>query len=350
MASKSRLRKARGNRPPEPRSGKATYNIAPTSHKPWQIAAVCLILAIVTIISFQGVHNNAFLPYDDYDYVLENPHVQQGLTVQSIDWAFTTYHAANWHPLTWISHIIDWDLYGKDASGHHLTNVYLHTANAVLLFLFLIYITGYLGRSAIVSLLFALHPAHVESVAWIAERKDVLCAFFYFVTLLAYAWYVRRPSWKRFVWVAIGFACALLSKPMAVTLPFTLLLLDYWPLRRIAFTQKTRVQKLSTLWKLCVEKWLLFLMAAISSVITMHAQRAGGVVIGLQSQLLPLWARIGNAAISYCRYLRIAFWPHPLIAYYYYDLNNVTVSAVLLSLLLLLLITAACWRFRKQHP
>jgi Tfp pilus assembly protein PilF len=349
MASKSRLRKSRGNRPPEPQFVK-TAHAASATHKPWHIAALCLILAIVTVVSFQGVRNNAFLPYDDYDYVLENPIVQQGLTIESIEWAFSTYHAANWHPLTWISHILDWDLYGNDPSGHHLTNVYLHAANAVLLFLFLVYITGYLGRSAIVAFLFALHPAHVESVAWVAERKDVLCAFFYLATLLAYAWYVRQPSWKRFAWIVLGFACALMSKPMAVTLPFTLLLLDYWPLRRITFTPKIRAQGLSSLWKLCVEKWLLFLMAAISSVITMHAQRAGGVVIALQSQSLPIWARAGNAAISYCRYLQITFWPHPLIAYYYYDLNNVTVSAVLLSILLLLLISAVCWRFRKQHP
>ena len=202
--------------------------------------------------------------------------MQQGVTMQSIAWAFTTFHLANWHPLTWISHMVDWSLYGNNPFGHHMTNVCLHAANAVLLFLLLLYMTGFLGRAAMVAFLFALHPAHVESVAWIAERKDVLCAFFWFGAWLAYAWYVRRPSWRRFAWVVCGFACGLMSKPMVVTLPFTLLLLDYWPLRRITFARETRPQWLSSLWKLCVEKWPLFIMAAISSVITIFAQKAGG--------------------------------------------------------------------------
>jgi Tfp pilus assembly protein PilF len=347
MASKSKLRKSRGNRPPEPRPGK-TAHIASATHKPWQIAAVCVALAVVTLFAFRGVRNNDFLTYDDHDYVLHNLPVQQGLTIESIKWAFTTYHSSNWHPLTWISHMIDWDLYGNNPSGHHLTNVYLHSANAVLLFLLLIYITGYLGRSAIVAFLFALHPAHVESVAWVAERKDVLCAFFYLATLLAYAWYVRRPSWKRFAWVVFGFACALMSKPMAVTLPVALLLLDYWPLRRIAFTTETRAHWFSSVLKLCFEKWLLFTMAAISSVITVFAQRAGGTVAALHT--LPLLDRLANAAISYCRYVRLAFWPDPLIVYYYYDLDSILISTALLSVLALILVTAVCWHYRNQRP
>jgi Tfp pilus assembly protein PilF len=347
MASKSRLRKARGNRPPDSRIVN-TAHAASATHKPWQTVIVCVALVVVTLFAFRGVRNNDFLTYDDYDYVLHNLPLQQGLTMESIKWAFTTYHSANWHPLTWVSHMLDWDLYGKIPSGHHLTNVYLHAANAVLLFLFLIYITGYLGRSAIVAFLFALHPAHVESVAWVAERKDVLCAFFYLATLLAYAWYVRRPSWKRFAWVVLGFACALMSKPMAVTLPFALLLLDYWPLRRITFTTETRAHWLSSVLKLCAEKWLLFIMAAVSSVITVFAQRAGGAVAALQS--LPLTDRLLNAAISYCRYVRLAFWPSPLIAYYYYDLNSILISTAVLSILALILVTALCWYFRKQRP
>ncbi len=347
MTSKSRLRKSRGKTPPDASAGK-TVPGAPAAHKPWQIAAVCLVLAVVTAFSFQGVRGNGFLTYDDDDYVLDNLQVHQGVNAQSIEWAFTTFHSSNWHPLTWISHMVDWNLYGKDPGGHHMTNVLIHAANAVLLFLLLLYMTGFLGRSAIVAALFALHPAHVESVAWIAERKDVLCAFFCFATMLGFAWYVRKPSWRRYALVAAGFACALMSKPMAVTLPFALLLLDVWPLRRISFAPETRAHWFSSLWKLCVEKLPLFLMAVISSVITLRAQRAGGTVAALQS--LPLWARIGNAAISYCRYLRIAFWPHPLIAFYYYDLNSVTVSAAVLSVLLLILVTAVCWHLRKQRP
>ena len=211
-----------------------------------------------------------------------------------------------------------------------------------------IYITGYLGRSAIIGFLFALHPAHVESVAWVAERKDVLCAFFWLATLLAYAWYVRQPTWKRFAWVVFGFACALMSKPMAVTLPFVLLLLDFWPLRRITLSPETRAHWLSSVARLCVEKWLLFIMAAVSSVITVYAQRAGGTVAALQT--LPLLDRLANAAISYCRYVRLAFWPDPLIVYYYYDLNSIVISTAVLSVLALILVTAVCWHFRKQKP
>jgi tetratricopeptide (TPR) repeat protein len=347
MARKSRQRKFEVKRSPEALSAN-TVPIAPATHKPWQIAVVCVVLAVVTVFAFRGVRSGDFLTCDDDYYVLENRHVQQGLNLQSIEWAFTTLHQGNWHPLTWISHIVDWKLYGNNPSGHHMTNLYFHAANAILLLLLLLYMTGFLGRSAIVAFLFALHPAHVESVAWISERKDVLCTFFWFVALLAYAWFVRKPSWKRMILVVCGFACALLSKPMAVTLPFTLLLLDYWPLRRITFTPETRAHWFSSFWKLCVEKGLLFLMAAASCVITFIAQRSGGSVTELQT--LYLWQRFCNAAISYCRYLRIAFWPDPLTAYYYYDLTNFNVIAAVLSVLLLILVTAVCWHLRKQRP
>ncbi len=347
MAKKSRQRKSQLKRPPEAPVVKAV-SIAHANHKPWQIAAVCLLLAVTTLLTFQGVRHNGFLTYDDMDYVALNRDVHQGVTIESIEWAFTTFRVSNWHPLTWISHMVDWSFYGKNPAGHHITNVLFHSANAVLLFLLLLYMTGYLGRSAIVAFLFALHPAHVESVAWLAERKDVLCAFFFFATLLAYAWYVRKPSWKRFAWVVCGFACALMSKPMAVTLPFTLLLLDIWPLRRISFAPETRTHWLSSIWKLCVEKWLLFLMTVISSVITYIAQQAGHSVALLQE--LPLWERICNAAIGYCLYLRITFWPDPLTAYYYYDVNNIQYIAAMLSIIALILVTAVCWRFRKDRP
>ncbi len=347
MAKKSRQRKSQDKRPPEAPAGK-TAPIAAVSHKPWQIAAVCLVLAVVTIVAFRGVRNNDFLTYDDMDYVAQNLHVQQGVNMQSIAWAFTTFHCSNWHPLTWISHMVDWSIYGNNPAGHHMTNVCLHAVNAVLLFLLLLYMTGYSGRSAMVAFLFALHPAHVESVAWIAERKDILSAFFWFAALLAYAWYARRPSWKRYLLVACCFACGLMSKPMVVTLPFTLLLLDYWPLRRITLARETRAHWFSSFWKLCVEKWLFFIMAAISSVITFIAQRAGHSVAELQS--LPLWVRFCNAAINYCRYARITFWPHPLTAYYYYDLTHVQITAGVLSAIVLVAVSAVCWRLRKRRP
>jgi tetratricopeptide (TPR) repeat protein len=347
MPKKSRQRMSHGKLRPDMPAG----NTAPIAHaadKPWQVAVVCIILAVVTVFAFRGVWSNGFVTLDDNEYVLENKQVQQGITLQSLDWAFTTLHAANWHPLTWISHMMDWRIYGNHPSGHHMTSVCLHAANAVLLFLLLLYVTGYMGRAAVAALLFALHPAHVESVAWIAERKDVLCAFFWLATLLAYAWYVRRPSWKRFAWVVCGCACALMSKPMAVTLPFTLLLLDYWPLRRMTFSAESRSQWLSSLWKLCVEKWPLFLMVIISSVITFIAQKAGGAVFSLQA--LPLWMRLCNAIISYWRYIRIMLWPDPLTVYYYYDANSIKVFVAALSAVMLILVTALFWRIRKNKP
>ncbi|MGP8270370.1 MAG: tetratricopeptide repeat protein [Terracidiphilus sp.] len=244
--------------------------------------------------------------------------------------------------------MVDWSLYGNNPAGHHLTNLFLHTANAILLFLLLVYITGFLGRSAIVAFLFALHPVHVESVAWLAERKDVLCAFFFLCTLLAYAWNLRKPSWKRYLLVICGFACALMSKPMAVTLPFTLLLLDIWPLRRISFEPETRAQWFSFFWKLCLEKWPLFIMAISSSIITFIAQRVGHSVALLQE--LPLWQRTLNAAIGYCRYLLLTFWPNPLTAYYYYDVVHIQYGAAILSIAVLALIAIACWHFRRDKP
>ncbi|MGA3264177.1 MAG: tetratricopeptide repeat protein [Terracidiphilus sp.] len=346
MAKKSRQRKSQGKRPPEAPVEK-TVPISLATHKPWQIVAVCIVLAVVTVVAFRGVRSNDFLLYDDNGYVSSNLRVQQGLTMQSIAWAFTSFDVANWHPLTWISHMVDWKLYGENPAGHHITNVCLHAASSVLLFLLLLYTTGYLGRSAMVALLFALHPVHVESVAWIAERKEVLCGFFWFATLLVYAWYARKPSWKRYLWVACCFACSLMSKPMAVTLPFTLLLLDYWPLRRITLARETRANRFSSFWKLCVEKWLFFIMAAVSSVITFVAQHAGRAVAPLESY--PLWERVCNAAISYCRYARITFWPNPLRAYYYYDINNM-ISVGVLSALALVAVTSVCWHIRNERP
>jgi tetratricopeptide (TPR) repeat protein len=347
MAKKSRQRKFEAKRSPEAMAASAVPT-APASYKPWQVGAMCILLALVTAIAFQGVRHNDFLTCDDGYYVLENQHVHQGINAQSIAWAFTTFDQGNWHPLTWISHMIDWSLYGRNPSGHHLTNLYLHCANAILLFLLLLFMTGCLGRSAMVSFLFALHPAHVESVAWVAERKDVLCGLFFLCTLLAYAWYVRNASWRRFALVIFGFACALMSKPMAVTLPFVLLLFDYWPLRRITFSPETRAQWLPSLGKLCLEKWPLFIMAVLSSVVTFIAQRSEGAVAELQG--LNIWERVCHAALSYFSYLRIAFWPDPLSIYYYYDLNNIMAPAAVLSLLALAIVTAVCWHFRKDAP
>ena len=347
MAKRSRQRKIQGKRPPQAQAEQAVPT-APINQKPWQIAVVCAVLVLVTVFIYRGARTSEFLTYDDLGYVQDNQRVHQGLNEKSIEWAFTSFDVSNWHPLTWISHMVDWQLYGANPSGHHMTNVYLHSASAVLLFLLLLYMTGYFWRAAFVAFLFALHPAHVESVAWVSERKDVLCTFFWFATILAYAWYARKPSSKRYLWVLLGCACALMSKPMAVTLPFTLLLLDYWPLRRISFAQEAPQRWTASLFKLTLEKLPLFILAAISSVLTFIAQRAGGAMAALEA--VPLWERISNAVISYCRYVRIMFWPDPLTAYYFHEKNNINVPAAVLSTIAIVLATAVCWLFRKEKP
>ena len=347
MAKKSRRQKIEAKRPPQTPAPNA-ISPAPSTHKPWHIAVVCLVLAAATIFAYRGVRTNDFLTYDDDVYVVDNAPIHQGINAQSIGWAFDAFHASNWHPLTWISHMVDWQLYGKNPVGHHLTNVCLHAANSILLFLLLLFMTGYLGRSALVAALFALHPAHVESVAWLAERKDLLCALFSFAALLAYLWYLRKPSLKRYAVILITFACALMSKPMAVTLPFAMLLLDYWPLRRLTLTPETRPQWLSSSLKLCIEKWPLFLLAVASSALTVMAQGSGGSVGSLES--LPLGERLSNAAISYWRYVKLTFWPDPLRVFYYHETYNISVTLAVLSAIALILVTVLCWRVRKQRP
>src|ERR1039458_4979005 len=186
MPAKQPQQKSHAKRSRVARNGSAPRSSS-AAHKPWQIFVVSVVLAVVTLFAYRAVRNDDFVNFDDPSYILRNPQVQQGVTVHSVKWAFTTFYASNWHPLTWISHMIDWKLYGKNPRGHHMTSVALHAANAILLFLLLLYMTGFTGRSAMVAFFFALHPAHVESVAWIAERKDILCAFFFLCALLATA-------------------------------------------------------------------------------------------------------------------------------------------------------------------
>ena len=204
------------------------------THNTYTVAAVCGFLLLAVALVFGQTVGHEFVNYDDNQYVYENPQVAQGLTARGIAWAFTTVHASNWHPLTWLSHMLDCQLYGLNAGGHHLTNVLLHAATAILLFLVLRRMTGDLWPSAFVAAVFAIHPLRVESVAWVAERKDVLSGLFFMLTLGAYVGYARRPfSLGRYLAVVLLFALGLMAKPMLVTLPFVLLLLDYWPLGRI---------------------------------------------------------------------------------------------------------------------
>src|SRR5436189_426723 len=271
---------------------------------------VCLVLVAVTWAVFGQTLGHDFVNFDDHVYVYENPLVIRGLSMEGIIGAFTHTHARNWHPLTTLSHMLDCQLYGLNAGGHHLTNVILHTISVLLLFLVLKQMTGAFWQSAFVATLFAIHPLHVESVAWIAERKDVLSAVFFMLTLAAYARYARAPSAPRYLLVALLFAFGLMSKPMLVTLPFVLLLLDYWPLGRLG-GQKSEVG--SRLRRLITEKIMLFALSALSCIATLFAQGPSAI-----DQLPFLW-RLNNTFVSYVTYIwqmlwtaRLAvFYPHP---------------------------------------
>jgi protein O-mannosyl-transferase len=294
-----------------------------------QIVLVCVLLAIGTFVAFWPVTRCEFTNYDDPDYVTRNIHVQAGVTLAGVRWAFVTSHASNWHPLTWISHMLDVQLFGLDPRWHHLVSLLLHVLTALLLFLVLLFMTDALWQSAFVAALFALHPLHVESVAWVAERKDVLCAFFWMLTLGAYVRYVRRPGFARYLTVLLTLGLGLMAKPMLVTLPFVLLLLDYWPLRRFTMrgpsdkpkrTPKCGVAKPSTpgQWALVrpllLEKAPFFVLSALSSVITYSFQQKEGAVASIDA--FRLSARFGNAIVSYATYLEKTLWPAHLAVFY----------------------------------
>lgn len=280
----------------------------PTSGGPFaaltgpRLAALGLVLlAAVTFAPLAGTRY-AFINADDKDYVTDNPHVRGGLTVENVLWAFTSFHAHNWHPLTWLSLQCDQQFLGGTAAAFHRTNLALHLLNMLLLFLALEMMTGCWGRSAFVAALFGVHPLHVESVAWVSERKDVLSGLFWMLTLCAYAWYVRHPSPGRYALVLVSFGLGLLAKPMLVTLPCVLLLLDLWPLRRLAIGWK----------RLAAEKIPLLLLSAAASIVTMQAQHR--IVKGPEEFPLPI--RVGNAVVSYWRYLRKTVWPSDLAIFY----------------------------------
>ncbi len=262
-------------------------------------------LAALSILPYGGVRSHGFV-YDDLGYLVRNPEVQAGLTPRSLRWAFTTFHEANWHPVTWLSHLLDIQLLGMAPGGHHLVNLLLHAANTILLFLALRSLTGAVWRSSLAAALFAIHPLHVESVAWVAERKDLLSALWFFLGLLAYVRYVRRPTVRRYLSVAAIFALGLLSKPMVVTFPFVLLLLDLWPLRR--HEEEPGVARLL---HLIVEKTPLFILSFISAAITFRAHREALAAVNLS-----LETRLGNALVSYLLYLWKTAWPGKLAAFY----------------------------------
>ena len=314
---------------------------------------LCLLLTVVVLVFYNPVIHNGFLNYDDDQYITQNTHVWAGLTWATVKWSFSTYQLANWHPLTWLSHALDCELFGLNPVGHHYVNVLLHAANAVLLFLLLQSATGSRWRSLMVAALFALHPINVESVAWAAERKNVLSMMFFLIALYAYVWYTRRPGILRYAAVACSFALALLSKPQVIAFPFLLLLWDYWPLCRIgapAVVERAarggNVPRLRGGW-LVLEKAPLLMLSAASAVVTMQAQNAGGAIQTFSHYRLLL--RLENALISYVRYLGKALWPSKLVALYPLPARLYPAWQVGAAVVLLMLITAWVIRARDQR-
>jgi cytochrome c-type biogenesis protein CcmH/NrfG len=313
------------------------------------IVAIALLIAATLAVYLRAVRFD-FINIDDVEYVLRNSFVNRGLTLKGVSLAFSSYYAANWHPVTWLSHMLDVQFYDLRPSGHHLTSVLLHTANAVLLLVFLAVTTKSVWRSALVASLFALHPQHVESVAWIAERKDVLSTFFMLWTLLAYIWYVRKQSVGRYALVAIAFALGLMSKPMLVTLPILLLLIDFWPLARIQETGKReqRTEGKRPFSSLLLEKAPLAVMSAVSCVLTMKAQSAAGAVIELTE--VSTVDRVRNALMSAVIYLSKTVWPVRLGQYYPAPTGGWPAWQVIAAALALVLITAAAAALRRSRP
>ena len=305
------------------------------------------LLVVLTFAAFWPVLGNGFVNLDDPSYVTKNPYIRSGVTLQAVKWALTTGHNSNWHPLTWISHMIDRRLFGLDPTGHHAVNLLLHMANVILLFAVLRRMTGSLWKSAFVAALFGVHPLHVESVAWISERKDVLSTFFWLLTMWAYARYVQRPSVLRYLWVFGALALGLTAKPMLVTLPFVLLLLDYWPLERFAKRRDKNAGERWSGWKLILEKAPLIALAMTSSVITYIVQQKGGAVSTLG--LIPPGMRVSNAVVAYVTYIGKTVWPRDLAVFYPHPGDSLRLWQILGAAVVLACITLAVFRAAQRR-
>jgi len=298
------------------------------------------LLVLATLLLYGPVTHHEFLVFDDDVYVTKNIHVSTGLNLSNVVWAFASFDEANWHPLTWLSHMVDCQLFGLNPGPQHMVNVFLHAANVLLLFWLLQKATGAVGRSFLVAAVFAVHPLNVETVAWVAQRKSLLSTLFSLLTIAAYGGYVRRPDWKKYLVVVAVFALALMSKPMAVSLPLVLLLLDYWPLERyedLPFRRKWE--------RLLVEKLPLLLLSAASSAVTLVAQRSFGAVA--TTSKLPLSLRMGNAVVSYVAYIGKTFWPAKLAVFYPHPEYSLVWSEVIAAAVVLVAITMAVLYFHR---
>ncbi len=301
--------------------------------------AICFLLAAAVFAVYGQMIHHGFINFDDGEYITDNPHVRTGLTKENMIWAFTAFHSNNWHPLTWLSHALDCQIFGLNPGMHHIVNLLLHIANSILLFMLFKIMTGELWQSAFAAALFALHPMHVESVAWASERKDVLGAFFWILTMLAYLRYVRQPKLSRYLLIILLFTAGLMAKPMLVTLPFVLLLTDYWPLKRFIIKEKH--------YSILYEKLPLFFLAAASGIVTIFAQKSGGQVRSLDT--FPLGIRIGNSLISYIKYILKLIYPQNIAFHYPYP-DPFPVGQAMTAGFVLTALSVLIIRQRQQRP
>lgn len=321
---------------------------------------IYLFLIMATLITFHQVRNFEFIDYDDQEYVVNNHHIHNGLTLNGVIWAFSSVHSGNWHPLTWLTHAADIHLFGFNAGWHHLVSLLFHILNSLLLFHLFKKMTGDVWQSGFVAALFAIHPLHVESVVWVSERKDVLCTFFWIFGVINYVRYVEKPVGRRYIAVLLSLMLGLLSKPMIVTFPFVLLLLDYWPLKRTSFAQRRFAIKIRNVSKmlwlnhsvnsrwlyLIYEKTPLFGLVAASSLATFVIQGKSGAVVSME--VLSLSERIVTALNAYISYIRKMFWPNDLAVFYPHAIS-VPYWKTTIAILVFAFLTVIFIKLRKQH-
>jgi len=347
VRSQAKRKNRKENRPAQDKGALAWIKT-----RPWILA---IVLVVATMALYYPVSHHPFVNYDDDVYVTANAHVQSGLNWDTVKWALTTYEFVNWHPLTWLSHALDYQMFQLDPGGHHETSVVLHGLNTLLLFWVLLRATGSPGPSFVVAALFALHPINVESVAWISERKNLLSALFFLLALGAYRWYAREPRVTRYLAVAALFTLGLMSKPQVITFPFVLLLWDYWPLQRMLAGQTgassgsvATVPAKSVSW-LVLEKLPLFAICLGSAAITLQAEHTGGTLSGIYFH--PFSVRLQNGILSYVRYIANAFWPSGLALYYPYPSgDSLALWRVIAALLFLVAVTVLVVASRRRRP
>lgn len=313
-----------------------------------------IFLTALVMALYWPVGGYDFIALDDNLYVVENANLQRGFSLQNFTWAMNTFHTTNWHPLTWISYMVDYELFSLNPGGYHVHNLILHILNTLLLFILLRQMTGEFWKSAVVAALFAVHPMNIESVIWIAERKNLLSTFFMTLTIMAYVRYVRCREWKSYFLMLVCFILGLMAKPMLVMFPFIFLLLDYWPLQRITFTGLDQSMDIldhavrrKFLSRLIIEKVPLFLLSLLSAGVTMQAAKSGGSLRAISD--FPIVGRIENAVISYAMYLYKMVWPTDLAIFYPYPAIR-PFWKIGLSILFLIAVTVFVWMKRKKHP